>query len=132
MLALASAANPTLSHPPLFSDLVAETQGVIGYWLQQGLANAGLAKTVVTLVTQTLVDRDDPAFEDPTCAEELLVGVDDLDRHRHLLGIDLDDHALLLHTHLLHLVCGQEPLGRRGGHCYYELGKPLWSHFSSR
>ncbi|MEO5654075.1 MAG: carbamate kinase [Marmoricola sp.] len=66
MLALESAADPALSHPYPFSDLVAETQGVIGYWLQQGLANAGLTTPVVTLVTQTLVDRDDPAFGDPT------------------------------------------------------------------
>lgn len=66
MLALESAADPTLSRPYPFSDLVAETQGVIGYWLQQGLANAGLTTPVVTLVTQTLVDADDPAFGDPT------------------------------------------------------------------
>ncbi|WP_341925354.1 carbamate kinase [Nocardioides psychrotolerans] len=66
MLALESAADPTLTRPYPFSDLVAETQGVIGYWLQQGLANAGLVTPVVTLVTQTLVDADDPAFQDPT------------------------------------------------------------------
>ena len=24
------------------------------------------------------------------------------------------------------------PIGRRGGHCYYELGSPLLSHASSR
>ncbi len=66
MLALESAADPAISHPYPFSDLVAETQGVIGYWLQQGLANAGLETPVVTLVTQTLVDADDPAFGDPT------------------------------------------------------------------
>jgi len=66
MLALESAADPSLSHPYPFSDLVAETQGVIGYWLQQGLTNAGLVTPAVTLVTQTLVDADDPAFGDPT------------------------------------------------------------------
>lgn len=66
MLALESAADPTLSRPYPFSDLVAETQGVIGYWLQQGLTNAGLTTPVVTLVTQTLVDAHDPAFGDPT------------------------------------------------------------------
>lgn len=66
MLALESAADPTLTHPYPFSDLVAETQGVIGYWLQQGLANAGLSTPVVTLVTQTVVDAGDPAFGDPT------------------------------------------------------------------
>ena len=66
MLALESAADRSLSTPYAFSDLVAETQGLIGYWLQQGLANAGLATPVVTLVTQTVVDGDDPAFDDPS------------------------------------------------------------------
>lgn len=66
MLALESAADPSISHPYPFSDLVAETQGVIGYWLQQGLSNAGLSTPVVTLVTQTVVDGGDPAFGDPT------------------------------------------------------------------
>lgn len=66
MLALESAADITLSRPFPFSDLVAETQGVIGYWLQQGLANAGLTTPVVTLVTQTVVDAADPAFQDKT------------------------------------------------------------------
>lgn len=66
MLALESAADITLSRSYAFSDLVAETQGLIGYWLQQGLANAGLASPVVTLVTQTVVDPADPAFRNPT------------------------------------------------------------------
>jgi carbamate kinase len=66
MLALESAADENLSAPYPFSELVAETQGVIGYWLQQALANAGLATPIVTLVTQTVVDQSDPAFADPT------------------------------------------------------------------
>ena len=47
----------------------AMSQGLIGYWLQQALQNAliraDLAIPVVTLVTQTLVDKNDPAFQDP-------------------------------------------------------------------
>jgi carbamate kinase len=66
MLALESGADTTLSRPYALSDLVAETQGMIGYWLQQGLANAGLPGPVVTLVTQTVVDPADPAFRDET------------------------------------------------------------------
>lgn len=66
MLALESGADAALSRPYAFSDLVAETQGLIGYWLQQGLANAGLTTPAVTLVTQTVVDAEDPAFADPT------------------------------------------------------------------
>lgn len=50
--------------------LVAETAGWIGYMLQQSLRNALTAgqvrRDVVTLVTQTLVDRFDPALATPT------------------------------------------------------------------
>ncbi len=66
MLAVESAADATLTGPYPLGELVAETQGVIGYWLQQALANAGVAGPVVALVTQTLVDAGDPAFAEPT------------------------------------------------------------------
>jgi carbamate kinase len=50
--------------------LVAETAGWIGYMLQQSLQNAlaaaRLRREVVTVVTQTLVDRFDPALGMPT------------------------------------------------------------------
>ncbi len=65
LLALESAADTSLSRPYPLGDLVAETQGLIGYWLQQALGRH-LATPVVTLVTQTVVDRDDRAFADPT------------------------------------------------------------------
>jgi len=65
LLALESAADASLSRPYPLGDLVAETQGLIGYWLQQALGR--IAPTpVVTLVTQTVVDVDDPAFATPT------------------------------------------------------------------
>ncbi len=66
MLALESGADTTLTRSYPLSDLVAETQGVIGYWIQQALYNAGASQPVVTLVSQTLVDADDPAFETAT------------------------------------------------------------------
>lgn len=66
LLALESFTDTTLSKPYPLSDLVAETQGVIGYWIQQALANAGLSRSAVTLVTQTVVDANDPAFNVPT------------------------------------------------------------------
>lgn len=48
----------------------AETQGMIGYMIQQQLYNhlqeKGLKERVVTLCTQTLVDQNDPAFKNPT------------------------------------------------------------------
>ncbi len=66
LLALESLADPSLSKSYPLSDLVAETQGVIGYWVQQALANAGLSRRAVTLVTQTVVDAYDPALNEPT------------------------------------------------------------------
>ena len=48
----------------------ADTQGAIGYALQQNLQNElrrrGINKPVATVVTQVLVDRDDPAFKSPS------------------------------------------------------------------
>lgn len=51
-------------------DLIgADTQGAIGYMLQQSLDNAlrrhGINRTILTVVTQTLVDAHDPAFQKP-------------------------------------------------------------------
>jgi carbamate kinase len=50
--------------------LVAETAGWIGYMLQQSLQNAlataRVERDVVTVITQTLVDRYDPALNQPT------------------------------------------------------------------
>ncbi len=47
----------------------ADSQGAIGYALQQNLQNIlhqrGIKKNVVTVVTQTLVDKNDPAFASP-------------------------------------------------------------------
>lgn len=48
----------------------ADTQGAIGYHLQQNLQNElhrrGIRKPVATVVTQVLVDKNDPAFKNPT------------------------------------------------------------------
>ena len=49
---------------------VADSQGGIGYMIERqmlnALANAGLKKNVITIVSQILVSKDDPAFENPT------------------------------------------------------------------
>ena len=49
---------------------VAETQGSIGYMIQQSLQNAlkqkNINREVVTLITQTIVDSDDPSIKNPT------------------------------------------------------------------
>jgi carbamate kinase len=48
----------------------ADTQGAIGYALQQNLQNElyrrGIRKPVATVVTQVLVDKNDPAFKNPS------------------------------------------------------------------
>lgn len=48
----------------------ADTQGALGYHLQQNLQNEfrqrKMKKAAATIVTQVLVDRDDPAFQNPT------------------------------------------------------------------
>jgi len=66
MLALESASDATLARPYPLDDLVAQTQGMIGYWLVQSLRNAGVGKPVLSLVTQTQVDPADLAFTDPS------------------------------------------------------------------
>ncbi len=57
--------------PPLPLDVcVAETQASIGYLLQQALQEPlrrrGLARPVITVITQVLVSKRDPAFQHPT------------------------------------------------------------------
>ena len=48
----------------------ADTQGAIGYMIQKALLNEfrkrGIAKKVTTVVTQTIVERNDPSFEHPS------------------------------------------------------------------
>ena len=48
----------------------AESQGLIGYMIQQSIYNElqtlGIKKDVVTLLTQVVVSKEDPAFQNPT------------------------------------------------------------------
>lgn len=57
-------------HPVPLDYCGADTQGAIGYMFQQSLHNEfkhrGMHKQAVTVVTQCLVDRNDPAFKNPT------------------------------------------------------------------
>jgi carbamate kinase len=66
VLALESQADTNLSRPYPLDVLVAQTQGMIGYWLVQELGNAGVAQRAVCVLSQTVVDRSDPAFGHPT------------------------------------------------------------------
>jgi carbamate kinase len=64
--ALNTSEVPTL---PLDS-CVAMTQGSIGYWLQQAIGNElraeGIMTPIAAIVTQAVVDSDDPAFTNPS------------------------------------------------------------------
>jgi carbamate kinase len=65
-LAMESEADADLSRPYPLEVLVAETQGMIGYWLMQELEAAGVTTPVNTLVTRIVVNPHDPAFAAPT------------------------------------------------------------------
>lgn len=70
--------------------LVAMTEGSLGYILQQSLLNRlrarKLERWVVTMVTQVLVDRDDPAFEAPNKPVGPVLPREEAERRRDELG----------------------------------------------
>lgn len=67
---LAAEAAKDIIEPMPLDVCGAESQGMIGYMLQQSLDDelklARIEAQVVTLLTQTLVRKDDPAFRSPT------------------------------------------------------------------
>lgn len=65
LLALQAEAWHGLRAPPL-DVLGAESEGLIGYLLEQQLENVLPGREVVTLLTQVEVDPCDPAFDNPT------------------------------------------------------------------
>lgn len=57
--------------PPMPLDVcVAQTQGMIGFMLQLSLENSlikeGMKKSIVTILTQTIIDKDDPQLNKPS------------------------------------------------------------------
>jgi carbamate kinase len=70
ILLRAELAEPALHHTLSLDIAGADSQGGIGYMLQQALQNEfrrrGLAKQVVALVTQTRIDPADPALQQPS------------------------------------------------------------------
>jgi carbamate kinase len=64
LLALQSAAYSEIAPYP-FDVLGAESEGMIGYLLEQALRNEIPNRQVAALLTQVLVDPDDPAFKAP-------------------------------------------------------------------
>jgi carbamate kinase len=75
----------------------ADTQGAIGYMLQQNLYNEflrrGLNKQAVTVVTQVLVDRSDPAFKNPSKPIGSFMGQDEALKRRDAEGWDVVEDA---------------------------------------
>ena len=65
----AAKTNPKVAPMPL-PECTAMSQGYIGYHLQQGMRRtlraSGMPWQVATVVTQVVVDPDDPAFDEPT------------------------------------------------------------------
>ena len=65
LLAMQAAADPTTAPYPL-DVLDAETEGMIGYVLEQELGHHLAPESIATLLTQVVVAPDDPAFAVPT------------------------------------------------------------------
>lgn len=57
--------DPDLTRPYPLDALLAEAQGVVGYWLADELHNAAPDCSLAAVLTQTVVDAGDPAFEIP-------------------------------------------------------------------
>ncbi len=68
----------------------ADTQGAIGYALQQNLQNEfkrrHMKKQAVTVVTQVIVDRKDPAFQNPSKPIGSFMGEDEAKHRREAEG----------------------------------------------
>jgi len=75
----------------------ADTQGAIGYALQQNLANdfraLGIDKTVTTVVTQVEVSADDPGFKRPSKPIGSFMDADEAARRRDEEGWDVVEDA---------------------------------------
>jgi len=70
--------------------LVAETEGSLGYILQQAMLNElrkrNVKRYVVTVVSQVIVDRNDPAFSKPTKPIGPFLSQEEAEQRRDTLG----------------------------------------------
>ncbi len=75
----------------------ADSQGAIGYALQQNLQNElyqrGIKKKVVTVITQVLVDTKDPAFQNPSKPIGGFMDVDEAKRRKEEQGWSVVEDA---------------------------------------
>lgn len=76
---------------------VADTQGALGYHIQRALQNEfkrrGIERTAVTVVTQVLVDKNDPSFKNPNKPIGSFMDKEAADRHRTKDGWDVAEDA---------------------------------------
>ena len=98
LLALESASDPALPYPYPFDVLGAQTQGMIGYFLLQAFENALPGQEVVSLIGQTLVAADDPAFDTPTKFVGSIYTEEDAQRLARLRGWQVQQRWLRLAT----------------------------------
>jgi carbamate kinase len=81
-----AAGNQVYGLPDMPMDIsVAYSQGFIGYMIEQQLRNVlrahDLDRDIITIITQVLVDRDDPAFDNPTKPIGPFYSKEEADRH---------------------------------------------------
>jgi carbamate kinase len=105
LLALQSAAYTAVESYPL-DVLGAQTDGMIGYLLEQELANLLPSRTVTTLLTRVEVDPKDPAFAKPTKPIGPVYTQDEAKR------VAADKHWVMAPDgdHFRHVVASPQPL----------------------
>lgn len=84
-------------HTTPLDTCVADTQGAIGFYLQLGMFNEshkiGLENTVSTIVTQVVVDKDDPSFQNPTKPIGSFMEKEEADKRKNEDGWDVMEDA---------------------------------------
>jgi len=77
--------------------LVADTEGWLGYVLQQALLNQlrrrNIRRYVVSMITQVLVDKNDPAFRKPTKPVGRFLTQEDAEERQRTLGWEIVEDA---------------------------------------
>ena len=96
MLLMVEAAREQVPELPL-GVCVADTEGALGYLIQQALVNRlrheRRPAAVVTIITQVVVDQGDPAFARPTKPVGPFLGRDEAERFRRQRGWTVVDDA---------------------------------------
>lgn len=127
LLALAAEAYSEVPPYPL-DVLCAESQGMIGYVVAQELSNAMAPRAVASVLTQTLVDAGDPAFDRPSKPiGPLFLSLDEAQRSarpdwtlmpegsgyrrfvpspRPIGIVEFDEIRRLVHQHVVTVCCG--------------------------